>query len=787
MGISSPPKVLLARSLSLLAWLFADAALSACPEVDYPPGIDVGAATVEAILEVGADGAVTALRWSGPDPLVAAVSATLDRCVLPGPGTSSWSWRFAEPPVNVSGEVRSRGDRAPVRTTVAIGDRVARTDGEGRFALRNVAPGPSAVRIADPAWRLGSDVRVEIPADGAVEIEVWVLPDRGSADELVATYDRSSPVGVVRTVALERARAIPGTMGDPLRALASEPGLTRSPYDAGWLLVRGGEYDEVGLFLDGVRVPLVYHLGGFTSVLHPEMVETIRFWPGLFPARYGDAISGAVDLVPRAPGDRPRAVGGLNLVFAHAYAETPTRFGAVAIAARRSWLDGVLAVALGREEARIAPRFWDLSSQIRVGRARFLALVLRDRIDAPSFSGGGILSIEQDAAQLQGVIPVGDAVEIRPFLAWTRQGLTGDDVTPQQVDELYPGMRIEGRAEPVGADATGGLEIQRRLFRLDKDHIVRTSPTWQIEPYVGLSVGDTVRGWTEARLATLVVEDDPRQPLRAALSPRAGVQWRPRGALELHGAFGRLHQPPPPTLMLPVSEGAYLPLEQSEQISVGGAWREGSVALDADLWVRGASNLGEIELDNSIGPAQGRAYGLESRLRFARDGFDGTVLYQLTRSLEREDPGDRWRPGAFDAPHRVELLLIQHLPRAWTGSARFRWNSGYARTLGPDPYGLGLGLLPTEAYDMLRQETTTLGLLETDLRLAPFHALDLRIGRLFSMARWQIEVALDVQNVYSRRVVEPVISGFGESRPSYGFGLPILPIFSVDAKLWPRP
>ena len=36
-----------------------------------------------------------------------------------------------------------------------------------------------------------------------------------------------------------------------------------------------------------------------------------------------------------------------------------------------------------------------------------------------------------------------------------------------------------------------------------------------------------------------------------------------------------------------------------------------------------------------------------------------------------------------------------------------------------------------------------------------------------------------------RRVVEPVITGFGEARPSYGFGLPILPVFAVEGRFWP--
>ncbi|MEQ1502751.1 MAG: TonB-dependent receptor, partial [Myxococcota bacterium] len=762
-------------------WAAADARAD-CPTVPWPPGLDLGASIVTATLVVDADGAVADARdWTGPAPLIDAVRDAVPGCRLVGPATVGWAWTFPEPPVNVAGTVRSKGDRAPVgSTTVRIGERTARTDADGAFSLRNVAPGAWTVSIADPAWRLPADATVTVTADQRVEVALWVVPDRGAPNELVATYSRAGAVGVVRTVDVERARGIPGTLGDPLRALAGQPGLTRSPYDAGWLLVRGGDYDDVGLFLDGVRVPLVYHLGGFTSVLHPELVDTVKFWPGAFPARYGNAISGAVDLVPRTIGDRARVVGGLNVVFAHAYAETPTRWGGIAVAARRSWLDGVVALALGPESARIAPRFWDVSGQLRIGDARITLLGMSDAIDAPSFSGDGVLTIEQRAAQAQAVIPVGDAVTVRPWVAWTRRVVSGD-VTPQSVDEVYPGLRVEGVTAPsASARITGGAEVQRRLFHLDRSDLVRDGAVWNLDPYAGLAVGDPVALWTEVRMLNAIVEADPAQPLRSAVSPRAGVRVPLTPGLAFDAEWGRLHQLPSPTLLLAIAEGVYLGLESSDQVSAGFRAATGTAAVDGSVWSRTSQNLAELELDGSVGQAVGKAYGFDAEFQFVRDGFDGSVLYQFTRALKREDIDDDWLPSPFDVPHRVELRVVQQLPRAIVASARFRFTSGYPRTLE------GRELIPTEAYDLLTQRIVPLSFEPGQTRLDPFHALDLRVGRLFSFDRWQLELSLDVQNVYSRRVVEPVITGFGESRPSYGFGLPVLPIFAVDGKGFPR-
>jgi hypothetical protein len=48
--------------------------------------------------------------------------------------------------------------------------------------------------------------------------------------------------------------------------------------------------------------------------------------------------------------------------------------------------------------------------------------------------------------------------------------------------------------------------------------------------------------------------------------------------------------------------------------------------------------------------------------------------------------------------------------------------------------------------------------------------------------RWRLEYYLDLQNVYNRRVPEPVITGLADvyESYSYGFGLPVLPIFGVE-------
>ncbi len=738
-------------------------AAAACPPVPWPVGVDGEASEVRAEVVVRGDG-IEVIAWEGPPVLVDAVRPTVADCALEA-GSHTLTWSFPTPAVHLEGTLRTRGTRAPVPDAeVRVGERSTRTDDEGRFAFRNLPAGDLVVATDD------TELAVHRGPDEALEIVLWA-PPTPREDEVVVRYVRRGGGGVERRIPLEDRAALPGSLGDPLRALSVEPGLARTPYDAGWLLVRGGDEDETGIFLDGVRLPIAYHLGGYTSVLHPDMTEAVRFWPGTFPARYGDALAGVVDIVPRRDAsERTRLSAGVNVVFAQAFAETPTRWGSVSFAARRSYLDGVLAVVLDPEAARIAPRFWDVQAQAHIGDATITALGLADAIDAPSFDNTGVLTLQQQAAQVQASVPVG-ALEIRPWLAWTGRQVSGDGV-PQQLTELYPGLRVHLEDSLEGLTAHVGLEAERRAYTFDRDGDDRAAPLLVAAPYGGLSFGDPLSLWAELRSTTVWVDE---HGLRHGMSPKAGLRWRIGDQL-LSAGFGRSHQLPPPTLFLAVTDGRYLELERADVLEASSALRWRAYRLDLAVWSRTPRELALVEADGSVGGGGGRAWGLEGKLGARMGDLDATLLAQTTRSLVYEDLPEEAAAKALEQRVRLEFVALQALPRDWFVSTRARYTSGYPRLLLQGELG------PTAAYDLLTQQVVDLQLGDDDLRLAPYASLDIKAGRRFTFRRWRLTASLDVQNVTNRRVVEPVITGFGDSRPSYGFGLPILPLLSFDGE-----
>ncbi len=756
-----------------------------CDTPAYPVGLDVGAQRVTALLRIDAKGRVQALSEAqGDERFVALVrESALDCTFVPAtvdgiatPVDLPFAWDFPIPPVNLRVTLRSRWEPGPQQVELTVQGVSETLDGEGVYAVRNALPGTYEFRASASGWRI-QPATVTLEAHQAVDVELWAVPLPSPENELVASYEPLAPGPSKRTIDQQTMRAVPGSLGDPLRALQTQPGFARTPFDAGWLLVRGGDFDDTGLYLDGVRIPLLFHMGGFTSVLHPELTDQVQFWSGAPPARYS-ATSGAVNVVPIAAGAEKRVVAGVNLAYAHAFANIPTQFGGIAIAARRSYLDGVVALALGNEAAAIAPRFWDGQVRANFGDSTITLLTLSDAFDAPSIEGG-LLTVTQVGTQLQGRFPVqlgGGELVVSPWVATQNRTLTGDVSEEQGLLERFPGVRVEwigDRQAPLRWDA--GVETELHTWDLNFGPRVFESPGWRADPWFTASTGQVVVLESGLRLDTLMIRD--HLP-RTGLSPRTSVRWLVNSDLSLHTEWGRFHGPPIATLVIGVPEGIYLPLEESDLLSVGFRGRVRAWTIEGDLYERQMRNLAALEVDGTVGLLKGRARGVEAQVAWHPSEVPATVsvLYQLTQSLRRENSNAEPFHEFTSQPHRLQLLGVTHLPADWTLSGRFRVGSGFPRVL--DNSGVSQ---PVEAYDLLRQDRRPVSVDPAAPRLASFHALDLKASRAIPFRKWSLDVYLDVQNVYNRRVAEPLITGFGESIPTYGFGLPVLPIFGVEA------
>ena len=223
---------------------------------------------------------------------------------------------------------------------IELGNQVVFSDANGYFQLPDLRV-PISVSLDGYRARLVATSEslediLEIPLDPHTDIEeVVVISSRYAL--------KKSAGGSLHRLDATDINSIPELGDDALRAAVHLPGmatigLSAKPY------IRGGLQDETLVLFNNVELLEPFHLKDFQSVfsgLNPALIKTIDVYTGGFPARYGDRMSGVMDIDPT---DEYSDLGGeLGLSFlttsAAAYGTTHEGRGEWAFSARRGNLD----------------------------------------------------------------------------------------------------------------------------------------------------------------------------------------------------------------------------------------------------------------------------------------------------------------------------------------------------------------------------------------------------------------------------------------------------------------
>jgi hypothetical protein len=275
--------------------------------------------------------------------------------------------------VSVEGVVREAGTRRPIPGALVV---LVGVDGSEHLTDDT---GAFVVEVPDEASQTGA-VIVEVDTDGYERLVERVTLRRGRSTTNVELYLVSASVG--ETTVRERrskeavARGVhhiedrevnelPGTYGDPAKAIENFPGMGRVLLSQGSLFIRGAAPNESAVYVDDYEVPDLYHFTGSTSVINIPFVESVELVPGAFSARFGRSIGGIVTLKTRKlPTDSFHGFAKADVIDAGAYVGVPvTDKIAVGASARRSYVDalrrGQIALAGTGDGVVQIPTYWD--------------------------------------------------------------------------------------------------------------------------------------------------------------------------------------------------------------------------------------------------------------------------------------------------------------------------------------------------------------------------------------------------------------------------------------------
>jgi TonB family protein len=723
-----------------------------------------------------------------------------------------FTYEFTRPPerpaqavAHLKGQVRSKGTRRPVTgATLLFGAGLppVQTDVAGRFEA-DVPPGALTVQVSSPDHKK-AEFRETLQANQALEVVYALEPLRVNPYETVVRGERERTEVSRVTLREQELREVPGTMGDPFRVVMLLPGVASVASGVSYPVVRGSQPAATGYFLDGVRVPSLYHLVVGTAVIHPDFIEAVDFYPGPAPVPYGRLMGGAVEgHISRPREDRVHVTAYADLINAGGFVEAPIpQTGtSVTLAGRLSYTPWLIArlvslVPMGQFQTTPIADFYDYQARIeqRIGDGRLRLFVFGSSdvtgvdTDDPLGVDVHLFSIFHrfDLRYRQPLGP-GEA-EVGVTYGIQRIGLTGER-NQEYVGayELREG-NVSARASwtmPLGKQAqlTVGADAESRrsvteIFGSDRTAIPTLLPPLTRTTFVGAHaqlVWHPTPQWTVVpglRFDSYYLV--PRIQ-HLSLEPRLTGRFELTDRLTLKGGAGLVRQPPTVLLNLPVLDTAGLRygLQAGLQLDAGAEWRpRDGLEVNADVYYNPVMRAVELDIAQVLADrrrftiagydpgVRGRAYGIELMVRHPiGDSWFGWISYTFQRA-ERLQRFSRFADGnlitesvvgyvpfAFEQTHVFNAALSYKFASNLTAGVVVHFNTGRpesgqvtSRAFHP---GTGTDGNPVWVYDDRDRVA----------QLPPFFRVDARISKSWAFDNFILEAYLDVMNATVSREI----------------------------------
>lgn len=616
----------------------------------------------------------------------------------------------------ISGQVRSKGSRRPVpdASVTEEGGASARSDEKGRFHLE-LPEGERQVLVRAPGFRPRS-FRERIRAREALEVVYALEPLQLNPYETVVVAERERTEVSRVSLRREEVREVPGTLGDPFRVVTLLPGVGSMLSGIAYPIVRGAAPASTGYFLDGIRVPILFHLFVGPAVVHPEFIGGIDFYPGAPPPQYGRLLGGVIDgKVAHARDDRLHFSAYADLFNVGGFVEIPiARTGTdVALAGRFSFTPWLLALTASAQAAKSAHDpgyvldFWDYQGRVEQrllgGRLRVFAFGSNDELgtisDNPDVATA-MQSVRFHRLDLRYVHPAaGGEIEVGATVGQDALGFDSHDIVGESthvyVRERSLGVRASYRlalSKELQLSLGGDFERRQALMAASGTLGGYSVVSPSSHPLTLGSFGGAFlqlvwlsRGWTIALGARLdTYHLDPEVDF-LGVGPRLTARRKLGEAVSLKASAGLFDQQPTTLLSLPVADLALLRygLQRGVQLELGVEWKP------TPRW--------EISVDGYFNPL----------LRtFEVNPFDPSALTAAPSGAL--DPGripglSLFAPGDIASIGRawgVEVLVRRALGGNWFGwvSYAFQQSTRYARFIRYDAsgnaVGRGAGYLP---------------------------------------------------------------------------------------------
>ncbi|MFN8547055.1 MAG: carboxypeptidase-like regulatory domain-containing protein [Candidatus Eisenbacteria bacterium] len=589
--------------------------------------------------------------------------------------------------------------RAIAGALVSLPDlaRFALTDGEGRFSLPDVPPGPQHL-VAQSIGYATHRLHAIVPRGGWLEINLDLKPEPiplapvtvraplahpmidGAVDG-----SRSAPIAAIENHPLLNDR-------DVFQALAS--GEARlEPETATGFEIRGAASDQTAYLLDGIPILSPYHAGGMSSAWNPDALASIRLREDGAGLDSAPTLGGVIEGSTRELAPRAGARGAASTTHARVTGILPSRSDGASVLLSSRW--GLPDLMRGRREAtylrgQTGDRLLTLDAPLGGGRLHLLGYgsenELRTIAGVPALGGSSRgfprNHFEWESSSLGGEWSRAREGRTRSLRAWSVLGQAGASWIGADGDVL---LGTERRDLGLLASETRGgardrtrIELRAELSRTSyRTHAVHDSTP----PLLLRGRGHAISGYLDRAtfLSTRVSAELGARVTSTArstrLAPRAALRWSAPDSLELGFVVQRTQQYAqslrnaesvvgsvfPVDLFVGAEENG-VPVAESDRAALTAAWTPiAGVRLGGQIYENRSRGLLVVATQTG-GP-------------FATDAFEIGRSHASGAALDLSFTGARW---VALANYGVQRLRVRTASGSYTptAAARHRFEAG---------------------------------------------------------------------------------------------------------------
>lgn len=732
-------------------------------------------------------------------------------------------WNVFAAEYQIKGVVIDKSTRQPLEfvNVLVVGLGIgASTDANGNFLITQVPPGIYRLQASFLGYK--TELTPEYRVNHVTPyVQIELEEENASLNEVIVTASPfqkvpESPVSL-RVIGLQEIEKAPGANRDISKVVQNYPGVAFSPIGyRNDLIVRGGGPSENRFYLDGVEIPNINHFstqgasGGPVGLIDADLIRSVKFYSGAFPADKGNALSSVLDFSLR-DGDIERNSLKATLGASEVSLSSNGHIGnktSYLVSVRQSYLQALFKI-LGLP---FLPAYTDASFKIktRFDSHNDLTLLGLGGIDRMKLNLGiegedaeymlsYLPEINQETYTVGGVYRhysqrhVQSIVLSQSYLNNRNVKYRDNDESSEENLTLRLGsieqetkLRMENTSSWSVWKVKAGFDLNYSRYKSNEYRKVFANALREYDYHTDLSL------WRWGMFASVdyaapdksftasmgVRTDgnnysDKMKELWRQLSPRLSVSYRLIEGLTLSGHVGLYYQLPSYTALgFKGEEGEYvnrhLDYISVSQESLGLSWTpnenmelsvEGfyklyghmpfSLSDQIPLSCKG-NDYGTIGNEALSSEAKGRSYGVELMFKWLlTQKLNLSSSLTIFKSEFKDGEQGSYVPSAWDNRFILNMSGTYNFPKHWSLGAKVSCIGGSPYT----PYDVEKSSL-VEAWNVQGRAYYDYSRYNQE-RLPVFGQLDVRVDKTFYLKKCMLGFYLDIQNITASKLRQP--------------------------------